>query len=129
MNLSHKVGAAIASAILQGRDPEGLLAGCDPASTCTKAHETPMQFANGQPGLSHEIEMTFVFARADAVEAARLGDVIAARIAAAIADDAVRLPGCLVLEGDIAALIIHLDRRSGLAFVRIRITALTIAEQ
>lgn len=129
MSLSHQVGAAIAAACLHSMDPADRLAGSDPASCCTKADETPWQFPNGQPGLSHQVELTFVFARTAATEAARLGDLIAARIEAALADDMVRLAGYLILEGTIDAVTIHVDRRRGLSFVRLQITALTITEQ
>ncbi|MDP2129993.1 MAG: hypothetical protein U0975_16360 [Erythrobacter sp.] len=129
MNLSHQVGEAIARAILQGGDPDGVLSGADPSSTCTRAHEAPCRFPNGQPGLAHQIELTFILAQTAAIEAARVGSAIAARIGTALEEDRVRLAGYLVIEGTVDALVIHMDSARGLAFVRLQITALTITEQ
>lgn len=129
MNLSHQVGEAIARAILQGGDPDGVLSGADPSSTCTRAHEAPCRFPNGQPGLAHQIELTFILAQTAAIEAARVGSAIAARIGTALEEDRVRLAGYLVIEGTVDALVIHMDRARGLAFVRLQITALTMTEQ
>lgn len=121
MNLSHQVGEAIARTIA--------LEGNDPASICTKADEAPIRFPNGQPGLAHHIELTFLLEQTEAIEAARVGTVIAARINTALEEDSVRLAGYYILEGAVDALVVHMDRKRGLAFLRLQITATTMTEQ
>ncbi|KUO53193.1 MAG: hypothetical protein APF82_00980 [Sphingomonadales bacterium BRH_c42] len=129
-SISQRIGAAIAGAILDNVGPDDLLAKCgDAASCCTKADEDPIQFPYGQAGLGHDLEITLPMPCVDLAEAARLSDLIRERLDAKIADDAITVPGHLIMEAEITTQVVHLDRVRSIAFLRYRIAAKSISEQ
>lgn len=129
-SISLRIGEAIAGLILNGVGPDDLLARAgDACSCCTKADELPIQFPFGITGLGHDLEITFPLPCAGFPEAARLSEVIRARLDSRIDEDAITVPGHLIMEAAITSQAVHLDRVRQIAFLRYRVAAKSILEQ